>query len=107
MHEIVETPTFLSTAKKAGMDENEIAQCIDYVAANPMAGELIVGSGGCRKVRIARRGGGKSGGYRVVTYYYNENNPVYLLFAYSKNQMENLKREQINSLAIIAKGLVK
>jgi hypothetical protein len=32
-----------------------------------MAGDLIVGSGGLRKVRVAGRGKGKSRGYRVVT----------------------------------------
>jgi hypothetical protein len=33
---------------------------IDTLAATPDAGELIVGSGGCRKVRIAGKGRGKS-----------------------------------------------
>jgi len=107
MHEVVETPAFLSTAKKSGMTDDEMWQFVDFISLNPKAGELIIGSGGCRKVRFARTGKGKSGGYRVITYYYDPTVPVYLLFAYSKNQMDNLKREQINSLANIVRGLVK
>lgn len=37
-----------------------IALVVDHIAANPQAGDLIKGSGGVRKVRIAKPGGGKS-----------------------------------------------
>lgn len=40
-----------------------------YLAADPMAGDEIAGTGGCRKVRFAGRGNGKSGGYRTITFY--------------------------------------
>jgi hypothetical protein len=66
---VIETPSWLSSAKAAGLTEAEWAEVVSVIASNPQAGELIVGSGGARKVRFAGRGKGKSGGYRVITFY--------------------------------------
>ena len=41
---------------------SEREQFISFIAANPEAGDLIRGSGGCRKVRWSTSGQGKSGG---------------------------------------------
>jgi hypothetical protein len=51
------------------MTDDEITRLVDFLAANPTAGELIVGTGGCR---VAGRGKGKSGGYRTITFYAGE-----------------------------------
>ena len=40
--------------------------------ANPKQGDVIQGTGGLRKVRIAGRGKGKRGGSRVIYYYFDE-----------------------------------
>ena len=69
-----------------------------------MAGDLIVGSGGCRKVRVAGRGKGKSGGYRVITYFVVEI-AVYLLWVISKGRTANLTKAQVNDLAKVTKAL--
>ena len=37
-----------------------------YLANYPEAGDLIPGSGGCRKIRWTRQGMGKRGGVRVI-----------------------------------------
>ena len=67
MHAVIETPDFLRDAKAAGIGRDERRLIVDHVTANPMAGDLIVGSGGARKIRFAAPGRGKSGGYRVAT----------------------------------------
>jgi hypothetical protein len=69
-----------------------------------MAGDLIVGSGGCRKVRIPGRGKGKSGGYRVVTYFAGDHG-VFLLWTLSKGRAANLTDAQVNALAKVTKTL--
>ena len=38
------------------------------IASNPLAGDVIPGTGGLRKVRYSRQGTGKRGGVRVVHY---------------------------------------
>jgi hypothetical protein len=61
---VVELDTFLKRAKAIMYDE-EREHIVAFLAANPEAGTPL--GGGLRKVRIARAGGGKSGGYRTLT----------------------------------------
>ena len=49
---VVETPEFLSAARKLLTDE-ERAVLVDYLAYNPTSGDLIPGTGGVRKLRWA------------------------------------------------------
>lgn len=94
MRAVVETAEYLSAAKKVGMTEAERNAAVDVIAANPTIGDMIEGSGGARKVRVAREGKGKSGGYRVITYYTTANAPVYLLTVISKGRQANLAAAQ-------------
>ena len=104
MHAVVETPEFLTAAKTAGMSDAERELAITIIAERPDAGEIIVGSGGARKVRIPRQGGGKSGGYRVVTYYLGTDTPVILLTVISKGQSANLSDRQLRTVKDTAKA---
>ena len=94
MHTVVETNEYLIAAKKAGMSDAERAVAVDIIAANPEAGDIIPGTGGCRKVRVPREGKGKSGGYRVVTYFTDAEVPVFLLTVISKGKQANLTDRQ-------------
>lgn len=96
-------PNFSLPAKRAGMTEEERFAAIDFVAEHPEAGDLLEGSGGARKVRVPRAGGGKSGGYRVVTYHMDDNVPVFLLTVISKGQRANLTTDQKKRVKASAK----
>ncbi|MPT48033.1 MAG: addiction module toxin RelE [Sphingobium sp.] len=98
MQTVVETPEYLTASKKAGMTDDERKNTVDFIAANPEAGDIIPGTGGCRKVRIAKDGKGKSGGYRVITYYTTAQNPVYLMTVITKGKQANLTDAQKNDL---------
>jgi hypothetical protein len=80
---------------------------VDILARDPEAGEMITGSGGCRKVRVAGRGKGKSGGYRLITYYGGKDIPVYLLTIYSKGDRVNLSDQQVNAIKVFIKTAIK
>jgi hypothetical protein len=57
---------------------------------------LIQGTGGARKLRFAKPGKGKSGSYRVVTYYTAEDIPVFLMDVYAKGEKISLTgREKV------------
>jgi hypothetical protein len=84
------------------MTDDEITRLVDFLAANPTAGELIVGTGGCR---VAGRGKGKSGGYRTITFYAGENLPVFLLTVFSKGERTNLSKSECNSLRAVTKAI--
>ena len=53
MQTVVETPTYLAIANKL-FSEEERADVVALVAADPECGDLIRGTGGFRKVRVAR-----------------------------------------------------
>ncbi len=75
---VVETPGYLRRAEGL-LDADERAKVIDMVAASPAAGDLIQGTGGLRKVRIALSGRGKSGGARLITFFHDLAMPVFLI----------------------------
>jgi hypothetical protein len=105
MHTVVETHSFSRAASVAGMSEAEVDGLIIYLAANPTAGEEMAGTGGCRKLRLAGRGKGKSGGYRVVTFYSGIHIPVFLLTVFSKGEKANLSKSERGALAELTKQL--
>jgi hypothetical protein len=107
MQTVALNPTFLATAKAAGMTEDEIAALIDYLAKNPQAGVVVQGTGGVRKVRFAKTGGGKSGGYRVFFYFAGPKWPVFLWAVISKNDAENLSKAERNELAKVTRTIIE
>lgn len=107
MHAVAETPGFQRSAAKAGMSADEIEALIDYLAENPEAGDEIKGTGGCRKLRVAGRGKGKSGGYRVITFYSGRAIPVFLLYAFSKGDKSDLNGEERADLKRLTKVLIE
>lgn len=106
MQTVCELHSFRRAASDAGMAEDEVRQLIDYLARNPSAGEEIVGTGGCRKVRVAGRGKGKSGGYRVITFYSGTGMPLFLLTVFSKGQRSDLAEGEKQKLAAMTRELV-
>ena len=94
---VVETPTYLAIASKL-FSEEERADIVAMLAADPECGDLIRGTGGFRKVRVARKGMGKSGGARVVYIWRNQRFPVFLITVFAKNQKENLSMAERNTL---------
>ena len=87
------------------MTEAENAELVIFLAANPEAGDLIVGTGGARKLRWRRPGTGKSGGYRIITYFAGRNLPVFLLTLYTKGERANLSAAERNTLHAILTGI--
>jgi hypothetical protein len=90
---VVETSAYLATA--AGLlDDAERMAIVDRIAADPRAGDLIRDTGGLRKVRIPLEGRGKRGGGRLITYFHDEDMPVFLIAFYSKNAQTDLDARQ-------------
>jgi hypothetical protein len=98
MQVVIETPDYLADAKSAGLTDDERRGIVDYVARNPNAGVEMKGTGGARKIRFAGRGKGKSGGYRVITFYAGTDIPVFLLSIFSKGEKANLSQAERNEL---------
>lgn len=105
MQTVIETNAYLAAAKDAGMSADEMIAVVDLIAANPEAGEIMPGCGGARKLRVAKPGTGKSGGYRIITYYAGDRFPAFLLTVFGKNEKANLDKSERNALAALTKRL--
>ena len=89
---VIETPELIKRASTVGMSDEDRMDVIDQLAENPEAGISL--GGGLRKVRIARRGSGKSGGYRVLHFYRAADMPLFLLTVFAKNEKANISRSE-------------
>lgn len=75
----------------------------NYLAQNPLAGDLIRGGGGIRKIRLALPGKGKRGGARVIYYYAAQQTTILLLYAYEKTKQGDLEPDQVKTLRRIVR----
>jgi hypothetical protein len=98
MQTVVETPGYLKVAE-AIFSLPERDRIVLMIAANPECGEVMQGTGGFRKVRVARRGMGKRGGARLIYIVRGDAFPVFLIAVYAKNEKENLTKHERNLLA--------
>ena len=103
---VIETPSFLRDAKRLLNDE-ERREIVLFLARNPGAGAIVQGAGGIRKVRFAREGGGKSGGYRVIYFFHSPNMPLFALNIFAKNEKANISLAERNALKELSALLVE
>jgi hypothetical protein len=68
-----------------------------------MSGDIIVGTGGVRKLRWRTKGQGKSGGARVIYIDFTSTEKIYVLTAYAKNEKSDLTMEQRRILYSLVK----
>jgi len=101
---VVETTAFARRADKL-LAPDERDDLITFLAENPEAGDEIPGTGGVRKLRFAAKGKGKSGGARVITYFFDRENPLYAVFIYGKGEQANLTPDQTRAVAGFAAGI--
>ncbi len=78
----------------AAMTDEERLEVIDFLAANPDAGDIMPETGGARKLRWRARGRGKSGGVRVIYYFHSGLLPLFLLNIFAKNEKVNLTKAE-------------
>ena len=94
---VIETPLF-SRLWPAYWSEDERGAFAAFIAEHPDEGDVVVGSGGVRKVRWTRAGSGKSGGVRVIYFVRNELGELVLLFMYAKSKLDTLKASTLKEM---------
>jgi hypothetical protein len=85
----VETPLF-SKLRDQYLNDDEYLDLQLALSEYPEAGDVILGSGGVRKLRWAAPGRGKRGGYRVIYFLKKPKGLVWLLTMYPKNVTDNI-----------------
>jgi len=102
---VAETPEYSRRAARL-LSSIEQQALVLALAMNPLAGDLIRGTGGVRKLRWARDGRGKSSGVRVIYYFHSDRAPLYLLTIYGKGEKVDLTDEERNEFAKMT-GILK
>lgn len=74
---------------------------VSMIANDPQGGDMLVGTGGARKMRHAGRSQGKSGGYRTIHYFAGTDVPLFLLALIDKGEKANLSKAERNEITAI------
>jgi hypothetical protein len=89
----IETPVFTKRLKELLADDS-YAAFQRALAERPEMGDVIEGTGGIRKVRVASSGHGKRGGSRVIYYHFTSASQIALLLIYPKNEKDDLSADE-------------
>lgn len=106
--EFIEAPVFTQLLSRY-LAEDDYRRLQLFLALNPAAGDLIPGTGGCRKLRWAdrRRGKGKRGGLRVIYYLLLGDGQIWLLTLYDKEEATDLSAKERRALKAAIEGEIR
>lgn len=94
--EFVRTPEFEKCWKIIGLTEDDMVELEYCLCRNPQLGPVVPGTGALRKIRWALPNRGKRGSIRIVYVDFAVYEKIYLISAYTKNEKDNLTREERN-----------
>jgi len=86
-------------AKKEGILDAELREAADRLEAGQTDADL---GGGVYKVRVARPGEGKAGGYRVIVFFKSEERTIFV-YGFAKSDMANIERDVLKGFKLDAK----
>ncbi|MBD3797221.1 MAG: type II toxin-antitoxin system RelE/ParE family toxin [Campylobacterales bacterium] len=91
--------------RESYLDDEGYRALQNFLIEQPLAGDVIQGTGGLRKVRWSVKGKGKRGGVRTIYLYVTERSHIHLLTIYAKNEMEDLTPGQKKVLKAITEEI--
>ncbi|EPW4695177.1 type II toxin-antitoxin system RelE/ParE family toxin [Vibrio parahaemolyticus] len=101
--EFVETSIFTKQIKELATDD-ELKVLQTELIAHPEKGDIVKGTGGLRKVRMATGNKGKSGSIRVL-YVLAHVDKIFLVLAYPKSVKDSLTNEEKTKLKRLVQSL--
>ncbi len=96
----IETPIFTRRVKEL-LDDDSYGSFQEALVLAPSAGDVIEGTGGIRKIRVAAKGHGKRGGARVIYYHFVSASQIALLMIYPKNEQQDLTIDERKALKAV------
>lgn len=79
-------------------DEDAFLEFQWYLCANPKAGTVIPGTGGCRKIRWKTQTKGKRSGGRIIYFVQIAADQIVLVTGYAKNEQEDIPHEWLRKI---------
>jgi hypothetical protein len=100
---ILKNTWFTRFAGKESITDDELKELVNKLEAEQAEANL---GGGVYKVRVARPGEGKSGGYRVIVFFKSQERTFYA-YGFSKSGMDNISEKQLRNFKLAAKTIFK
>jgi len=92
-------PRFNRFTSKEGIIDAELQEMVNQLEAKQADADL---GGGVYKVRLARSGEGKSGGYRVIVYFKNKFR-TFFVYGFTKSDRNNIDEKELKAFKVDAK----
>ena len=99
---IFKTKWFTRFARQEGISDTTLRKEVEKIA-NGETGDNL--GGYVYKMRLARSGAGKSGGYRVILFF-KHNDRLFFDYAYAKSQRDNIGADELRDFKGLAKKFV-
>lgn len=99
---IFKTKWFARFARKEGVEDAALVAAIRQIEVGRVDADL---GGGIVKQRVARRGQGKSGGYRTIIAYRSGDRAVFL-HGFAKSDVDNIDTDDLERLKGAAKQML-
>ena len=90
---------FARFADKEGIADSELLEAVNQLEKGQADADL---GGGVYKMRVARPGEGKSGGYRVMVFF-RSNERTFFAYGFAKSARANISRKELEMLKKAAK----
>ena len=95
---IFKTKWFTKFAEKETLNDSELKEIAQHVEN----GQAVNLGGDVFKIRLARPGKGKSGGYRVILFF-RQGNKTFFEYAYPKSKRDNIDDDELKNFKQDAK----
>jgi|SRR6516165_3267902 len=97
--EFIEAPAFTRHVDEY-LDDESYGALQEQLLANPSSGDVMPGTGGFRKMRWAdpRRGKGRRGGLRIIYFYFESEQQIWLMTLYGKHEAADLAAKEKKAL---------
>jgi hypothetical protein len=99
---ILKSKPFAKFARKNDLSDVDLVETVRRVSEGLIDASL---GGGLLKLRIARSGQGKSGGFRTILVYRSGDRAIYV-YGFAKNVQANISDEDLADLRLLAKRVL-
>lgn len=92
------TKAFARFADREGVDDAALCEAVDRARSGLVDADL---GGGVIKQRIARKGGGRSGGFRTIVLF-RRGERAFFVYGFAKSGRQDLRRDELEAFRRLA-----
>ena len=97
------TKAFARFADREGLDDSALCQAIQRAETGLIDADL---GGGVIKQRLAREGGGRSGGFRAIVLF-RRDELSFFVYGFAKSNRANLRRNELEAFRTLANEMLR